>query len=299
MKKKKTFKSNEITPLANGLLHVLFIFYAVLCIAPILLVIAVSLTDDSSLGVYGFRFIPKVWSLATYKYLFKYPQQIISGYAVTTFTTVFGTLVGLLMTLMYAYPISRPDFKHNKFFTFFIYFTMLFNGGLVATYITCTKLFQFTNSVHALIIPLLLNPFNVIIVRTFYKTNIPGSIIESANIDGASEFRIFWGIILPLSKPVIATIGLFIALSYWNDWFTCMLYVTKPKLFNLQYILQNALKSAEFAMQAKKMGVLIEDVPSQTLRFALAIVAIGPIILAYPFFQKYFVKGMTIGSVKG
>lgn len=299
MKKQNKYKPNEISPLVNGVLNGVFIIYAILCLAPILLVIGVSLTEESSLGLYGFRFIPKVWSLSTYKYLFKYPQQIISGYAVTTFTTVVGTLIGLLMTLMYAYPISRRDFKHNKSFTFFIYFTMLFNGGLVATYITCTKLFHFTNSMYALIIPLLLNPFNVIIVRTFYRTNIPGSIIESANIDGASEFRIFWGIILPLSKPVIATIGLFIALTYWNDWFTCMLYMTDPELFNLQYILQNALKSAEFALQAKRMGIMIEDVPSQTVRFALAIIAIGPIILAYPFFQKYFVKGMTIGSVKG
>ena len=232
-------------------------------------------------------------------------SQIITAYGVTIFVTVVGTLLSLLLIALYAYPLSRKEFRHRNKFALFIFLTMIFNGGLVPWYLVYVNFLHLKDSVWSLIIPLLLQPFFVIIMRTFFQTTIPDSIIESATIDGASEVKIFYKIILPLSLPVLATIGLFNTLNYWNDWFLSLIFITKSNGISLQYLMYKTLLNIQYlttnenaASQLSKMGAVV-NLPSQTLRMAMAVVGIGPIIFAYPFFQKYFVKGLTIGAVKG
>jgi putative aldouronate transport system permease protein len=215
-----------------------------------------------------------------------------------------GGALNVLMTMLYAYPISRNSFKYRNFFSFYIFFTMLFNGGLVPTYIMYTSYFKLINSPVMLALPGLLSAFNVLIVRTFYRLNISDSILESAKMDGASEGLIFFRIVLPLSTPAVATIGLFSVLMYWNDWYSCLLYINEAKYYNLQYAMYQALRTIEYLtsssanMNMANLSGELMKVPSESLRMAMAIVGIGPIIFAYPFFQRYFIKGLTLGAVK-
>ncbi len=221
----------------------------------------------------------------------------------TIFVTVVGSVLSLIVISLYAYPLSRKDFEHRKLFTLLVFFTMLFNAGLVPWYMVYVNVLHLKNSVFAMILPGLCTPLYVLIMRTFFQTTIPQSIIEAAKIDGASEFRIFTRIVLPLSKPSLATIGLFNVLFYWNDWYSPLLFITDEKLFNLQYMMYRVDRSITYLVsQSNTLGnvsELLANIPSQTARMAMAIIAIGPIIFAYPFFQKYFVAGLTVGSVKG
>lgn len=302
-KNKKYQISNSISGTSNVILNILFLFYVFLCICPIILVFMVSITSESALNKNGYSFFPEKISFLAYSYIFSDAAQIIRSYGVSLFITIFGTFLSVFITALYAYPLSRKDFKYRNAFTFFVFFTMLFNGGLVPWYMVYAKFLNLKDNLLVLILPLLLSPMHVLIVRTFFKNSIPDSIIESAKIDGAGEFRIFFSIVLRLSTPVLATIALFSTLAYWNDWYNALMFISDTKLIPLQYLLYKVQSSIEILNEIignSGAGLYsLDTIPSQSARMALCIVAIGPVILAYPFFQKYFVKGLTIGAVKG
>lgn len=304
IKVKTSFESNSISRKTNLVFNTVFVVYCIACIAPLILIFMVSLTEQNSLTNNGYSFFPSKISFDAYKYLFNDPGKLFRSYGVTIITCVVGTFFCVLFTMLYAYPISRKSFKYRNFFSFFMFFTMLFQAGLVPWYIMYTKYFHMQNHIAALIIPAIMNAFYVLITKTFFTINIPESVLEAARIDGASEFRIFYTIVIPMSKPVIATIALFSFLGYWNDWYLCLLYITDPKLFNLQYSMYQALLSLQYltsslARTTPTVSETLSRVPGETLRMAMAIIGIGPIVFAYPFFQRYFIKGLTIGAVKG
>ncbi len=270
---------------------------------PFVFVIAISLTKEQSLQLNGYRFIPEEWSLEAYKYIFSSGSQILTSYGVTITVTIVGTLIGLAIMSMYGYALSRKSFAYRKFFTKVIFIPMLFSGGMVASYLVVTRFLGLKNTIWALILPMCVSSFHIIILRTFFKTSVPDAIIESAKIDGASEWRLFLRIVLPISLPGIATIGLFLTLGYWNDWFNAMLYIDEPNLIPLQYLLIRLENSMEFlANNATSLGAnaieATKSMPKDTAKMAIVVISTLPIIFAYPFFQRYFVNGLTIGAVK-
>jgi putative aldouronate transport system permease protein len=273
---------------------------AILCIFPFILIVSSSLTEESVIITEGFKLFPSVFSTEAYSILFKYPDQMIRAYVVTITVTALGTISGLFLTAMTAYCLSRRDFKWRNQFSFFFFFTTLFNGGLVPWYLLMVNYLHLKDTMLALIIPLLLNVFYIIVMKSF-MSNIPEAITESAKIDGAGDFLIFARLIIPLSKPALATIGLFLALGYWNDWYNALLFVSDQKLMPLQYYLYKMLGNMD-GMRKAMMGsgaVITTSLPTEGLKMAMTIVASGPILIAYPFIQKYFVQGLTIGAVKG
>lgn len=294
----RTVKRN---PTSNWVINGFFILVCLLISIPFLLVIAVSVTSEDSLLQHGYRFIPKELSLEAYRIVLKTPEILFKGYGVTIFITVAGTFLSLLLTAMTAYPISRRDFRYQRPLTFYVFFTLLFNGGIIPFYILMTQYLHLKNSIAALIIPLLLNPFNVLIMKS-YLDKISVEIIESAKIDGSGELRIFFRIVLPLSTPALATLGLFISFAYWNDWFNALLFIDNNKYVPLQLILVRILSQIEFlansplAEAASKLQ--FTSFPTLSVRMAMAILAGGPMLVIFPFFQKYFVKGITVGSLK-
>ncbi|WP_256257693.1 MULTISPECIES: carbohydrate ABC transporter permease [unclassified Paenibacillus] len=248
----------------------------------------------------GYRLFPEMFSWEAYQFIFNNPKKIVSAYKITILVTVIGTLVGLFISAMTAYVLQRKDFTHRNVFAFYFFFTTLFSGGLVPWYILNVKYLGLKDSLLALILPALLNVFYIIILRSFISSTIPDAISESAKIDGAGDFRIFLSIILPLIKPALATIGLFIALNYWNDWYHAMLFVNKENLFPLQYFLYKILSSIAFANSTiSAQSSIVVDTPKESFKLAMTVIATGPIVLLYPFVQKYFIQGITIGAVKG
>ncbi|SFJ41824.1 putative aldouronate transport system permease protein [Paenibacillus sp. UNC496MF] len=296
---------NAISPGSNLVINVFFIVYCCLCLFPVLLVLSASFSDENAIALHGYSIIPRVWSTAAYHYLMYDFHKIAVGYGISIATTVIGSLVGMMITALYAYPLSRGDFAFRGFFSFFIFFTMIFGGGLVPWYLVYTNLFHLKDTLFALIVPgLLMNAFLVLTTRTFFQQTIHPSILESAQIDGAGEFRIFFGIVLPLSLPVMATIGLFYTLAYWNDWFNSLVFINKDNMVNLQYMMYRVMRNLQFlqanAQSNTAVGAAeIAKIPNETVRMAMCIVGMGPIVLAYPFFQRYFVAGLTVGAVKG
>jgi putative aldouronate transport system permease protein len=289
---------------SNALLNVFFLIYSVACIAPLLLVIAVSFTDEKTVYRTGYSYIPAKLSLAAYKFVFTNVDQVLHAYGVTILVTVAGSLVSLLFTAMLAYVLSRKDFKYRKALSFYVFFTILFSGGFVPWYVICVRLLHIKDTLWALILPYLLNGWYVIILRTFFATNVPDEILESARMDGAGELRTFFIIVTPLAIPGLATIGLFNVLTYWNDWWLPLTLISNDKLYNLQYLMYKVELDIQYLKTARQsMGALalkeLMSIPSETSRMAMAVIAIGPIIMAYPFFQRYFVKGLTIGALKG
>ena len=276
--------------------------FAFLCVFPFLFVVIISFTDEGVLARDGYKLIPSQWSLEAYRYVFQTGDTLLRSYGVTIFVTVVGTIVSLLFIAFYAYAISRKSFKFRNFFAFFAFFTMLFNGGLVPTYIIVTQLLGLKDTIWALILPLAVNAFYIMILRTFYSTSVPDAIIESGKIDGAGEFRIFLKLVLPLSLPGLATIGLFSTLGYWNDWFNALLYIDNPNLVPLQSMLMRIETSMQFILQNSQNSSLsleaLRSLPQDTSRMAMVVLATGPIIFAYPFFQRYFIQGLTVGAVK-
>ncbi|SDX67433.1 carbohydrate ABC transporter permease [Paenibacillus sp. CF384] len=287
---------------SNWFINVFFIIVSALIVLPFLLVIAVSITSENSLVQNGYRFIPSEFSLEAFRIVLKEPTIMLRGYGVTITITVVGTVIALLLTALTAYPISRRDFRYNRPLTFYVFFTMLFNGGLIPFYILMTQYLHLKNSLGALIIPLLLSPYNILIMKGFLD-KISLEIIESAKVDGSSETRIFIQIILPLSTPALATLGLFISFAYWNDWFTSLLFIDNDKFVPLQLLLVRILSQIEFlansplAEAASKLQ--FANFPTLSVRMAMAIMAGGPMLIVFPFFQKFFVKGITVGSLKG
>nr|WP_231885146.1 carbohydrate ABC transporter permease [Paenibacillus elgii] len=290
---------------ANIIINLFFWLHTAVCILPLLLVIIVSFSDEKAVLINGYNFIPESFSLSAYQFLFKDWEQIVRSFGVSVFVTAVGTVISVIIMAMYAYPISRRDFPHKNVFSFFMFFTMLFNGGLVPWYLVYTQMLNFKNTLLALILPLLVSAFFVLMLRTFFSGTIPPALIESAKIDGAGEFRIFAQIILPLSLPVLATVSLFQTLNYWNDWFTSLVFITGSKNVNLQYLMYKTMLDIQFltsntqALQAINQSGGGLNLPTETVRMAMAVLGIGPIVFAYPFFQKYFVKGLTVGAVKG
>ncbi len=283
----------------NILGYVLISIFALLCLMPFYLIIIASFTDNAELIRSGYPLILKSFSLEAYKLCLKNPTTIIRAYVNTIGVTVVGTFLAIIMATMTGYVLSRQDFPWRNGFAFFFFFTTLFNGGLVPWYVLCTRYLHFKDSYLAILIPLMFSVWNMIIAKSFMR-GIPAAISESAKIDGANDFTIYVRLILPLSKPLIATLGLFAALAYWNDWYNCMLFNNKDELWNLQYYLQRMLGSAEaMRIVAEKSGLPLTNVPLQSMKMAMTVIATGPIILLYPFVQRYFVKGLTIGAVKG
>ncbi|MEK5238890.1 carbohydrate ABC transporter permease [Paenibacillus sp. FSL L8-0470] len=276
--------------------------FAFLCIFPFLFVVIISFTDEGALAREGYKLIPSKWSVGAYQYIFDSGDTLLRSYGVTIFVTVIGTIVSLLFIALYAYAISRKSFKYRNFFAFFAFFTMLFNGGLVPTYIVVTQFLGLKDSIWALILPLAVNAFYIMILRTFYSTSVPDAIIESGKIDGAGEFRVFLTLVLPLSLPGLATIALFSTLGYWNDWFNALLYIDNPDLVPLQSMLMRIETSMQFILQNSQNSSLsleaLRSMPQDTSRMAMVVLATGPIIFAYPFFQRYFIQGLTVGAVK-
>ncbi|SEL55657.1 carbohydrate ABC transporter permease [Paenibacillus sp. OK003] len=288
-----------------SIIHAMFIFYAIACIVPILLVFAISFSDETTVIANGYKLIPEKFSLTAYDFLFKDMDQIIHSYGISIIVTVIGTITSVALTALYAYPLSRRDLPYRGWFAFFIFFTMLFNGGLVPWYLVYVNVLDLKNSILALIMPLLLSPFFVLVMRTFFANSIPLSILESARIDGAGELRTFTRIVLPLSLPVMATVALFSTLNYWNDWYLSMIFISDNRTISLQYLMYRTLLDIQYltsnsnvSSQISSQGILL-NLPNKTLQMAMAVVGIGPIVLAYPFFQRYFIKGLTVGAVKG
>lgn len=293
---------NRISKKADFIINVIFFLWALACVLPLLLVVVVSFSSEQSIFQNGYSFFPSEWSLAAYEFFFKLGDQLVRSYAITIFVTAAGTLFSLAITAMFAYVLSRSDYAYNRIFTFLLLFTMLFNGGIVATYMVNTQWLKMGDSLSALIFPMSLNAFYVIVLRTFYKS-IPMEIIEAARIDGAGEFKTFFRIVLPLSKPGLATIGMFTTIAYWNDWFLGMLYIIDQKKYPVQTLLWSMQNSLEFMKQssanALEYAEMAANAPTDSGRMALTVLVVLPVLLAYPFFQKYFVKGLTVGGVKG
>ncbi|WP_372631590.1 carbohydrate ABC transporter permease [Cohnella sp.] len=282
--------------------HLVLGLFSLACILPFVLLFISSITDDKAIVRDGYSFFPSEFSFGAYEYLWKNSDTILHAYGITILITVVGTVTSLAITSLLAYPLSRRDLPGGKVLAFIVFFTLLFNGGLVPTYMVYTKVFELQNTLWAQLIPwLLMNGFNVLLMRAFFTNTIPTAVIESASIDGASEFKIYYRIILQLSLPILATIGLFQALAFWNDWNNGLIFINDPNLLNLQNVLNRIMSNIEFLSMNSSMGATdaLAMLPKETFRMAIAVVAIVPILLAYPFFQKYFVKGLMIGAVKG
>lgn len=285
----------------SPIVHIFFIVFGLICILPFLTVVSASFSSETDLAMYGFSILPKKWDTTAYSYLFENPSTIINAYLVTIFITVVGTLLGTLFMCMVAYTLSRDIFRFRKLLTFFIFFPTLFSGGMVSSYIINTQYLHLRDTLAALILPTMINVFHVIMIRTFFS-QLPTSLFEAAKMDGASEYKIFFKIALPLSKPVIATVAFLGALGRWNEWYNAMLYIRDERLIPLQYMLQRMMQSIQTlldAMEHVPASVDVSSMPGENLRMAMLVVSIGPMMIFFPFFQKYFTKGMTVGAVKG
>lgn len=296
----KLYKSDYIM---QGISHLVLGIMTLLALLPFILLIIASFTDEDTAIKNGFSFFPEKWGLSAYKYLVGEWSQIGHAYMMTVIVTVIGTTLCLILTTLLAYGLTR-DIVGKAVLNFFVVFTMLFNGGIVASYYVWTRYFHIKNTIWALILPgLLISAFNIILIKNYFQTSVPESLLESARIDGAGEFTIFGKIVLPLSKPIIATIGLMSALGYWNNWTNGLYYIDDSSLYTIQLVLNRINESASFlASNSSQMGDMLNgtaSIPTTTMRMAIAVIAILPILVVYPFFQKYFVKGITIGAVKG
>jgi len=281
----------------------ILILLSLTCLLPLFLLIASSFTEEKSLAVNGYSFFPKSLSLDAYRYIWTSRIQIIKAYGITLIVTLCGTAVNIIITTLMAYPLSRKDLPGRNIFSFYIFFTMLFNGGLVPTYMMYSQM-HIKDTIFALIIPtLLVNAYYVIMMRTYFSSNLPNEFIEAAKVDGASELRILMKIVVPLSKPVMGTVALLVGISYWNDWQNGLYYLVKrTDLFSIQNLLNRMITSAEFLSNPANQAMFRqagEKIPSVGIRMAIAVIALLPILAMYPFFQKAFVKGITVGGVKG
>ncbi len=291
-----------ISSWTNISFNALLIFFCILTLIPVYVIFISSITSEASLTANGYRLWPEEFSGMAYRFLFGQGSIVITAYKNTIISTVAGTILSVIMVGLYAYPLSRDNFKFGTFFTFFAFFTMLFSGGLVAYYMVARQVLLLQNTLWALFLPSAFSPFWVIVMRTFYKLNVPNDIIEAARMDGASEWRTFLQIVVPLSVPGLATVALFSAIGIWNNFFNCLLLVDDAQFYSLQFTIYTTLNNIRFLLEnADKMSGLVNvsELPSQTFRMAMAVVTVGPVILAYPFFQRFFIKGLTIGAIKG
>ena len=303
--KTHSFRQPRHVDVTGVVLHVVMAVIALVAIFPFVFTVVISLSAESSIVENGYRMVPSEWSLEAYRYIIKTGDQLVRSFGVSIFITVVGTSLAVMVMAMYAYALSRKEFRYRRFFTFLIFFTMLFNGGLVPTYIVVTQVLHLQNTVWALIMPLMMDAFLVLVLRTFFQTSIPDSLLEAARIDGAGELYTFFRIVLPLSLPGLATVALFASLAYWNDWFQALLYIETPRLMPLQSLLMKIQNNLEFLVHNASLvgGVnaveLLRSLPKESVRMAMVVVITFPLLFAYPFFQRYFVQGLTVGSIKG
>ena len=303
--KRQSATLNTFGPGAQALFHILLGLFALLCVVPFLFVIIISFSSEESIRQIGYSFLPLSWSTAAYGYVLALGGALWRSYFNSFFITIVGTALSVIICILYSYPLYRKDFRFRNFFNFLSFFTMIFGGGLVPTFVVCKTLLGLSDNYAALIVPLLFSPFNVIVMRTFFQTTVPRELIEASTIDGAGEYRTLIQVVLPVVKPGIATIALLNALAFWNEWFLSLLYITKNMdVIPLQYLLMRMQRNADF--MAKNAGVLGADaaaaarnLPSQSLKMALVVFIVVPIACAYPCFQRYVVAGLTVGSVKG
>lgn len=285
-------------------LNIIIGLFSLLCVIPFIFVIIISFTSETSIREIGFSFLPKLLSMEAYQFVIDMGNQLWQSLFNSIFTSVAGTAISVLMCIMYSYALFRKDFKFRRFFTFFSFFTMIIGGGLTPTYMVCKNLLGLNDNYAALIVPLLVSPFNFIIMRTFFQSSVPDALIESASIDGSGEYRTLFQIIVPISMPGIATIGLFNMLAYWNEWFVALLYIRSPKYIPLQYLLMKMQQQVDFLVNnSGKVGVeaskIAASLPKESLRMAMVVLIVIPIAFAYPFFQRYIISGLTIGAIKG
>lgn len=277
--------------------------WTLICILPVVLLFMSSMTDETAIVQNGYSFFPAKFGFAAYQYLYAKVDVLIRAYGISIFVTVFGTGVGLVIMSMLAYPLSRNEFPYRRLFTFFVVFTILFNGGLVPTYLLYTKYLGIKNTVWALIFPyLFVRGFSVLMLKSYFRTSIPDSVIEAARLDGLGEIQILFRIVYPLATPVLATVALLQGILYWNDWFNGLIFLTKPNLFSIQNFLNRMLLDVQFmaaASDSAEVASQIAKLPSVTIRMAVAVIGILPMLIAYPFFQKHFVRGIAMGAVKG
>lgn len=302
--KKKKRRINAVSIPTEILINIVMILFCMLCVVPFIFVVIISFTSEESIAQIGYSFLPQSLSLDAYKYAFEMGYSLWRSYFNSFFITVVGTVLSVLVCILYSYALFRRDFKYRRFFTFFSFFTMLFGGGLVPTYIVCKQVLGLSDNYAAVIVPLMVNPFNIIVMRTFFQSSVPEELIEAAAIDGSGEYNTLFKIIIPISKPGIATIGLLNALAYWNEWYTPMLYIRDKIHIPLQYLLMQLQRNMEYlAKNSAAMGAdaikAASQMPTQSLRMVLVVLVVVPIAFAYPFFQRYIVAGLTIGSVKG
>ena len=276
---------------------------AIIALLPLILILIASFTEEQTLLRNGYSFFPEIWSTDAYVYMLQQGSTIFRAYGISIAVTLIGTVISVLITTMIAYPMSRKNFRFRNALSFFVFFTMLFNGGVVPSYMMWTQIFNIKNTIWALIIPnYLCGAFNIFLVRNYYSNSIPDALIESAQIDGASELTIFFKIIFPLAVPTVATISLFTALIYWNDWVNALYYIQKPQLYGIQNLLIRIMNNIQFLKSGAAsvaVGTGAVALPSNAVRMAMAVIGILPIVVIYPFVQKYFVKGVVVGAVKG
>jgi putative aldouronate transport system permease protein len=285
---------------SNWVIAFFFTILSVFIIIPLLYVVSVSLSSDGDIARFGYQLIPKNITFLAYTYIFQTPKALLHAYLITITVTFFGTALSLLLTSSIAYVMTRRDYRYSTITTFFVFFTLLFNAGLVPSYIVVTNLLHIQNTIWALILPYGVSAWFTLLMKGFMQT-LPFEIIESAKIDGSSELNTYVRIIIPLSKPALATVGLFYALAYWNDWWLALLYIDNEKLIPLQFFLQRILSNIAFLTQNVSAGISVDlsSIPTESSRMAIAILAAGPMLFAFPFFQKYLIKGLTVGAVKG
>ena len=280
--------------------HIVMTVLSVLAVAPFWLLISGSLTDNDILTRFGYKFWPQVFSMDAYRYIAQEWTQIGRAYGVTIFVTVVGTVLSLILVSMTGYALSQKDVPGLKIVFILILITMLFNGGVVSSYIIYTNVVNVKNTIWALIVPnLLLNGFNVMLVKNYMQNSIPGELSEAAEIDGAGQFMIYRKVVLPLSKPILATVGLLTAVGYWNDWTNGLYYITDSKLYSVQLLLNQMNNNVQYLASHSELSTASQSLPGTSMRMAIAVVGILPIVILYPFFQKYFEKGITMGAVKG
>ncbi len=282
------------------IINAIMVLLCLSCAVPFLLLVSSSITAEETLVKHGYSFFPRVIDLSAYKYLLFGSKAIIRGYGISIFVTVVGTLLSLTITTLFAYPLSRKDLPGRNIFAFVIFFTMLFSGGLVPGYIMWTQIFHIKNTIWALLFPnLLMNAFYVIMMRTYFMTNIPEEVLEAARVDGASEPYTLVKIVLPMSTPIIITLALLVGLGYWNDWLNGLYYINKDDMYSIQVLLNKMLQNVEMVKKAASAGAASMRMPSTAVRMAVAVIGALPVMVVYPFFQRFFVKGIVVGAVKG
>ena len=300
---KKKYRINKVKPFTNASFNVLFILLSFMAIFPIIYITIISLSSEDSIKKIGYSLKPLEYSLNAYKFLWKERPMIMHALWVSLKVTIIGTVIGVFLTTTMGYVLSRKSYRLRGVMNWVVFIPMIFNGGMVANYVVYTNILKLENNIWVLILPLAVSSFNIIISKTFFRITIPDSIVESAKIDGASQFGIFFRIVVPISKPILATIGLFLTFGYWNDWFLSSLYIRDNKLYSIQALLNTIMENLAYIARNPEAGVSLQQyrsqMPSESVRMAIAIVVVLPIAMAYPFFQKYFISGLTVGAVKG